>query len=75
MAGGKTNEPTTDKQVLVTRTMFERDIQKGDRPPYYFDREGYVAETQLDYKDFGLPFDAGRCRITWPEDKWKFEWS
>ena len=50
MAGGKTNEPTSDKQVLVTRAMFERDIQKGDRPPHYFDREGYVAETGARYQ-------------------------
>ena len=75
MAGGKSNEPTTDKQILVTRMMFERDVQKGDRPQLYFDREGYVAETQLDYKNFDLPFDAGRCRVTWPDNKWKFDWS
>ena len=55
--------------------MFERDIQKGDNPPHYFDREGYVAETQLDYKDFDLPYYAGSCRVSWPNDKWKFDWS
>ena len=35
MAGGKQNEPTTANRVLVTRANFERDIQKGDRPPWY----------------------------------------
>ena len=75
MPSGKTNEPTTDKQIVVTRMMFERDIQKGDSPPHYFDREGYVAETQLDHKEFNLPYYAGSCRVSWPNDKWKFDWS
>ena len=74
MAGGKTNEPTTDKQALVTRTMFERDIQKGDRPPYYFDREGYMAETQLAYKNFDIPYGAGSCKVSWPNGVFQFEW-
>jgi len=75
MAGGTINEPTTDKQALLTKVMFERDIQKVNAPPHYFDRDGYVMETELDYKDFILPYGAGRCKVSWPDDKWKFEWS
>ena len=70
MSGGKLNEPTTSTQVQLTRDRFERDVVRGDTPPYYLIPENVEG----DYKDFILPYNAGRCRVSWNNNEWKFEY-
>ena len=40
---GTENQPTTSNQIRLTRDRFEKDIQKGDRPPWYLIPERYEA--------------------------------
>ena len=70
MAGGKINEPTTSTQVQITRDRFERDVVRGDVPPYYLVPERIEGE----HKDFILPYNAGRCRVSWADNQWSFEY-
>ena len=45
MAGGLQNEPTTSSQISMARERFERDVVRGNVPPYYLVperiKEGY----------------------------------
>ena len=75
MAGGKQNEPTTANRVLVTRANFERDIQKGDRPPWYLIPERYEARHGRQWAYYDLPYGAGRCKVSWETGKFNFDWS
>ena len=68
------NQPTTSKQAKATRERFERDIIRGDRPPYYLVPEVYEKNTGMSYKNFDLPYNAGRCTVSWPDNKMQFEW-
>ena len=68
------NQPTTSKQTKVTRERFERDIIRGDKPPYYLVPEIYEKNTGMSYKNFDLPYNAGRCTVSWPNNKMQFEW-
>ena len=49
---------------------FERDVVRGDVPPYHLVPER-LEET---HKDFILPYNVGRCRVSWANDEWKFEY-
>ena len=71
MSGGKQNEPTTSSQIRVTRDRFELDIVMGDYPPYYLVPEN-LKET---YKLYDLPYNAGRCKVSWDTGNFNFEWS
>ena len=75
MAGGSQNEPTTSAQIQLTRDTFQREVVRGDRPPYYLDTGRHEEQFRVKYKDFDLPYHAGRCRVSWNTDQWKFEWS
>ena len=68
------NQPTTSKQTKATRERFERDIIRGDKPPYYLVPEVYEKNTGMSYKNFDLPYNAGRCIVSWPNNKMQFEW-
>jgi len=70
MAGGLQNEPTTSAQVIVTRQRFERDVVRGDVPPYYL-----IPEKQEEtYKWYDLPYNSGRCKVSWADNQWSFEY-
>ena len=75
MPGGKQNEPTTASRVLATRVNFERDIQKGDRPPWYLMPERYEARHGRQWAYYDLPYGAGRCKVSWETGKFNFDWS
>ena len=75
MPSGKLNESTTGNRELLTRTMFERDIKKGDAPPWYFDRERFFEQTGHKHKVFDLPFNAGSCFVSWDDDNWAFNYN
>jgi len=68
------NQPTSSKQVEQTRRQFEHDILKGDKPPYYLVPEVYEKNTGMSYKNFDLPYNAGRCVVSWPNNIIKFDW-
>ena len=75
MAGGTQNEPTSSAQTILTRETFEREVVRGDRPPYYLDTGRHEKEFRVRHKTFNLPYNAGRCNVSWKDDQWKFEWS
>ena len=52
----------------------DRDIIRGDKPPYYLVPEVYEKNTGMSYKNFDLPYNAGRCTVSWPNNKMQFEW-
>ena len=75
MAGRSQNEPTSSSQILLTRETFERQVVRGDRPPYYLVTGRYEKEFKVRHKIFNLPYNAGSCRVSWENDQWNFEWS
>ena len=75
MAGGLQNEPTGSSQVFVTRQRFERDVIRGNVPPWYLITENLSDIDGNGFKDFDLPYNAGRCRVSWNTNQWNFEWS
>ena len=75
MAGRAQNEPTSTSQILLTRETFERQVVRGDRPPYYLVTGRHEKEFSVRYKIFNLPYNAGSCRVSWENDQWNFEWS
>ena len=75
MAGRSQNEPTTSSQLILTREVFEREVVRGDRPPYYLDTGRHENEFKVRHKTFNLPYNAGSCRVSWENDQWNFDWS
>ena len=75
MAGRAQNEPTSTAQILLTRETFERQVVRGDRPPYYLVTGRHEKEFSVRHKIFNLPYNAGSCRVSWENDQWNFEWS
>ena len=75
MAGRSQNEPTSSSQILLTRETFEREVVRGDRPPYYLVTGRHEKEFGVRHKIFNLPYNAGSCRVSWENDQWNFEWS
>jgi hypothetical protein len=74
MAGKTLHEPTRSGQILLTRNRFEYNIVRGDVPPYYFDNSAWENETGMSYRNFDLPYSAGRCKVSWPNGVFQFEW-
>ena len=75
MAGRVQNEPTSTSQIQLTRETFERQVVRGDRPPYYLVTGRHEKEFSVRHKTFNLPYNAGSCRVSWENDQWNFEWS
>ena len=73
MAGGLQNEPTPSSQISMARERFERDVVRGNVPPYYLVPE----RIKEGYKVFILPYNAGSCKVSWDEfndNQWSFEY-
>ena len=70
MPSGHINEPQTLVQEREMKIRFERDVVRGDVPPYHLVPER-LEET---HKDFILPYNVGRCRVSWANDEWMFEY-
>ena len=49
-------------------------LVKGDTPPYYFDNGAWENKTGMSYRNFDLPYGAGSCKVSWPNDTFQFEW-
>ena len=75
MAGGAQNEPTTSAQINLTRANFVKDIQKGDAPPWYLVPERYEVRHGRQWAYYDLPYNAGRCKVSWERGNFTFEWS
>ena len=75
MAGRVQNAPTSTSQIQLTRETFERQVVRGDRPPYYLVTGRHEKEFSVRHKTFNLPYNAGSCRVSWENDQWNFEWS
>jgi len=75
MAGGAQNEPTTSAQINLTRANFVNDIQKGDAPPWYLVPERYEVRHGRQWAYYDLPYNAGRCKVSWETGNFTFEWS
>ena len=74
MAGKTYHEPTRSGQILLTRNRFEYNIVRGYVPPYYFDNGAWENKTGMSYRNFDLPYGAGSCKVSWPNDTFQFEW-
>ena len=70
MPAGHINEPQSLVQEKEMKLRFEKDVVRGDVPPYYL-----VPERQEEtHKDFILPYNVGRCRVSWADNEWNFEY-
>ena len=78
MAGGYQNESTTNSKVRATRLRFEQDVLRFDAPPWYLIPERHERETGEAFKHFNLPYNAGICKVSWPngpKGQLEFDWS
>ena len=63
MAGGLQNEPTTSSQISMARERFERDVVRGNVPPYYLVPEIIKEGYKVLCSGFGVGLSWSSCII------------